>query len=236
MSKILLVDDEPQILRFLGPTLRAAGYEVALAETGAEALAALEKEPMAAVVLDLGLPDIDGKLLIDRIRRRGATPIIVLSARDSESEKIEALDRGANDYVVKPFAVGELLARLRVLLRTSVPAAPDPVVLVPGGRIDLTRRRAVIDGLEVRLTRRETDFLRALSAANGEIVSNRELLAQIWGDSGVADTQFVRALASQVRQKIELDGKTGRIVVTEPGLGYRLEIDRRQAPGAAPGC
>ena len=222
MSKVLLVDDEPQILRFLGPTLRAAGYEVALAETGAEALAMLQREPVAAIVLDLGLPDVDGKALIDRIRALGAVPIIVLSARDTEEEKIEALDRGANDYVVKPFAVGELLARLRVVLRSSARAATDPVVWVAGGHIDLGRRRAVLDGLEVRLTRRETDFLRALAAANGEVVSNRELLAQIWGEGGIADAQFVRALASQVRQKIELG--TSRIVITEPGLGYRLEV------------
>jgi two-component system KDP operon response regulator KdpE len=227
MKKVLLVDDEPQILRFLGPTLRAAGYEVALAETGAEALAALGKAPVAAIVLDLGLPDVDGKDLIHRIRAIGPTPIIVLSARDDEAEKIEALDRGANDYVVKPFAVGELLARLRVLLRSSGRAAPDPVVRVPGGHIDLARRRAVVEGLEVRLTRRETDFLRALAAAKGEVVSNRELLAQIWGEGGIADAQFVRALASQVRQKIELEGSTSRIVITEPGRGYRLEIDPR---------
>jgi two-component system KDP operon response regulator KdpE len=235
MSKVLLVDDEPQILRFLGPTLRAAGYEVALAETGADAMATLKREAFAAIVLDLGLPDVDGKLLIDRIRALGPAPIIVLSARDSEAEKIEALDRGANDYVVKPFAVGELLARLRVLLRTSERAAPGPVVRVRGGHIDLSRRRAVLDGLELRLTRRETDFLGALAAANGEVVSNRELLAQIWGASSVADAQFVRALASQVRQKIELDSKTSRIVVTEPGLGYRLEIDPAQGADEARG-
>jgi two-component system KDP operon response regulator KdpE len=223
MNKVLLVDDEPQILRFLGPTLRAAGYEVALAETGAQALALLQREPVAAIVLDLGLPDGDGKDLIERIRALAPAPIIVLSARESETEKIQALDRGANDYVVKPFAVGELMARLRVALRSDARPAPNPLVRVPGGHIDLSRRRAVLDGLEVRLTRRETDFLRVLAAAKGEVVSNRELLAQIWGENGIADAQFVRALASQVRQKIELE-KTSRIVITEPGLGYRLEI------------
>jgi len=225
MSTVLVVDDEPQILRFLAPTLRAAGYEVALAETGAEALAAIEREPVTAVVLDLGLPDIDGMTIIDRIRALNNVPIIVLSARDSEAQKINALDRGANDYVVKPFAVGELLARLRVLLRPPARAAPDAVVGVHGGHIDLARRRAVIDGLEVRLTRRETDFLRALAAADGAVVSNRDLLVQIWGERGIADAQFVRALASQVRQKIEPDAQAARIVITEPGMGYRLAVE-----------
>lgn len=230
MNKVLLVDDEPQILRFLGPTLRAAGYEVALAETGAQALEVLARETVAAIVLDLGLPDGDGKDLIDPIRALTPAPIIVLSARESEAEKIQALDRGANDYVVKPFAVGELMARLRVALRTDAPRpAPNPLVRVRGGHIDLSRRRAVLDGLEVRLTRRETDFLRVLAAAKGEVVSNRELLAQIWGENGIADAQFVRALASQVRQKIELE-RTSRIVITEPGLGYRLEIGSAQEP------
>lgn len=222
---ILVIDDEVQILRFLEPTLAAAGYRVLRAASGEEALSLFERNSVSAVVLDLGLPDIDGQELIERIRSTSNLPIIVLSARDTETEKIAALDRGANDYVVKPFSVGELLARLRAVLRpTEEPNAAQEVIIgVPGGHIDPKRRRAVIDGVEVRLTRRETEFLTVLAEANGEVVSLPNLIRRIWGDQGTADAQFVRALACQVRQKIEV-GSNGSLVVTEPSMGYRLNI------------
>jgi two-component system KDP operon response regulator KdpE len=223
-QRILIVDDEQQILRFLAPTLQAAGYEVVTADRAGVAISRLSEGPVSAVVLDLGLPDMDGKDAIVAMRALTKAPILVLSARDQDSEKIQALDRGANDYVVKPFSVGELLARLRVLMRaaaTDEPPRPD-VITVGEVELDLARRRASGDGVIINLTRREAEFLRVVADGDGEPVPTRVILQRIWGERDL-DVQLVRVLASQVRQKLETVSEQ-TVVQTVPGLGYRLGL------------
>jgi two-component system KDP operon response regulator KdpE len=223
-QRILIVDDEQQILRFLAPTLQAAGYEVVTADRAGVAISRLSEGPVSAVVLDLGLPDMDGKDAIVAMRALTKAPILVLSARDQDSEKIQALDRGANDYVVKPFSVGELLARLRVLMRAAAidePPRPD-VITVGEVELDLARRRASGDGVIINLTRREAEFLRVVADGDGEPVPTRVILQRIWGERDL-DVQLVRVLASQVRQKLETVSEQ-TVVQTVPGLGYRLGL------------
>ena len=222
-ARILVVDDEPQIQRFLRTALQANGYEVIEARTAADALRLAAAEAPDAIVLDLGLPDMDGKDAIVAMRQTAKAPILVLSAREQDGEKIEALDRGANDYVVKPFSVGELLARLRVLLRPTAEEHSSPdVVAVADVELDLVRRRASGDGMVINLTRREAEFLRVLADGAGDPVASREILQRIWGAREL-DVQLVRVLASQVRQKLETVSEQP-IVVTIPGLGYRLGV------------
>lgn len=223
-QSILVVDDEQQILRFLAPTLEAAGYQVATASRAAEAIRVLAGESVGAVILDLGLPDMDGKDAIVAMRGLTKAPILVLSARDQDEEKIAALDRGANDYVVKPFSVGELLARLRVLMRSPSEAQPPPlsrdVFSIGEVKLDLTRRIASGGEMVINLTRREAEFLGVVAEGDGDPVPNRDILQRIWGARDL-DVQLVRVLASQVRQKLELVSEEP-IVATVPGLGYRL--------------
>lgn len=222
-QRVLVVDDEQQILRFLVPTLEAAGYQVATANCASDAIRQLPSEGISAVVLDLGLPDLDGKDAIVAMRALTKAPILVLSARDQDQEKIEALDRGANDYVVKPFSVGELLARLRVLLRpTGEEPAPPDLITVGEVKLDLARRRATCDGVVINLTRREAEFLRVVAAGGGEPIATRDILQRIWGERDL-DVQLVRVLASQVRQKLETVSEQA-VVQTAPGMGYRLAI------------
>ncbi|HEX6859635.1 MAG TPA: response regulator transcription factor [Caulobacteraceae bacterium] len=217
---ILLVDDEEQILRVLRPTLEAEGYQVACVSTGKDALDQLRSAAIAAVVLDLGLPDLDGKEVIRRARIGSNAPILVLSARDDEDEKIAALDGGAQDYLSKPFSVGELLARLRVLLRPT--RSTRQVFEVGEAKFDFRRRMAQLPEGEIRLSARESEFLRLLAERSGDVVSHREIIQAVWGDHQRADAQFVRVLAGQVRQKIEEDPALPRFVLTVPGIGYRI--------------
>ncbi|MDP3175223.1 MAG: response regulator transcription factor [Phenylobacterium sp.] len=222
IAKVLLVEDEEQLLRVLGSTLAAAGYATTLAKTGAEAIACIANETFDVILLDLGLPDLDGKDVITQARATTRAPILVLSARASENEKIAALDRGANDYVAKPFGVGELLARVRVAVRPPFGAGAPGNYSSKNIEIDFRSRIAVVEGATKRLTARETELLRALADANGDIVSHEELVTRIWGVSGDADVMHLRVLAWQVRRKIEPDAAAPRYLISEQGLGYRL--------------
>lgn len=223
LGHLLLVDDEQQILRALRPALVAAGYEVATAETGGEALAHLAGEACDVVILDLGLPDLDGKEVIARIREWSEVPILVLSARDLEHEKIAALDQGADDFINKPFGVGELLARIRASLRGRERRFSANAVFRSGDlQVNFATRQVALQGDEVRLTPREYDLLKTLARYGGRVVTHKQLIAAVWGPSAQVDAQFVRVLVAQLRQKIEEDASTPRILLTEPGVGYRL--------------
>jgi two-component system KDP operon response regulator KdpE len=225
--RILVVDDEPQMHRFLGPALGAAGYEALRADTGTQALAEIARRPPDAVVLDLGLPDIDGQEVLKRAREFYQGPIVILSARDREIEKIEALDSGADDYVEKPFRVGELLARLRVTLRRLERRQEQPPPVVHAGDlvIDLPRRLVTRAGEPVRLSPKEYDLLAKLAEADGKVLTHKELLVSIWGPAHVHDMQYLRVFIGQLRQKIERDPAEPKLILTQPGIGYRFMAD-----------
>ena len=223
--QILVIDDEPQIHRFLSPALDAAGYEPKRADTGQEGLRAIALWSPDAVVLDLGLPDMDGKDILARAREFYAGPIIVLSARDREAEKIAALDLGADDYVEKPFGVGELLARLRASLRqASARPTPSGPIQVGEVSIDLERRRVERAGVTVRLTPKEYDVLAYLARDAGKVIGHAALLTAVWGAAHKHDTQYLRVLVGQLRQKLEADPAHPQLIETEPGVGYRLNV------------
>ncbi len=222
-SRILVVDDEPQIQRFLKPSLSAAGYEVVEAGTGAEALKAVATQAPDLVILDLGLPDMDGKEVIASLRGWSDIPIVILSARDRESEKITALDLGADDYVEKPFGIGELTARIRTALRHRGRRDAIPTVMeVEGLTIDPIKRLVSRDGATVHLTPKEYDLLILLTRHAGRVVTHRALLTTVWGPAHGDDLHYLRVFIGQLRQKIERDPTQPRIVRTEPGVGYRM--------------
>lgn len=221
--QILVIDDEPQIHRFLSPALDAAGYEPRRADSGQEGLRGIALWSPDAVVLDLGLPDLDGKDVLARAREFYAGPIIILSARDKEAEKIAALDLGANDYVEKPFGVGELLARLRANLRQAAPHATSAGPLTAGDVvIDLERRLITRSGEVVRVTPKEYDVLAHLVRNAGKVIGHRDLLTAVWGKAHADDTQYLRVVIGQLRQKLEADPAQPHLILTEPGVGYRL--------------
>jgi two-component system KDP operon response regulator KdpE len=225
---VLIVDDEPQILRFLGPALSAAGYAVVTASAGKAAIEAMAGSPPEAMILDLGLPDIDGKEVIARVREFSTVPIIVLSARDLEAEKIAALDLGADDFVNKPVGVGELLARLRATLRARQRLTAGSSKLTAGDlEIDFSARRVFLEGDEVKLSPREYALLRTLAAHVGGVVTHKQVIAAVWGADSDVDAQFVRVLVAQLRSKLEAEPSAPRYVLTEPGVGYRLAPDER---------
>ena len=220
--RILVVDDEPQIQRLLTVALTAAGYDVITAETGAQALRLAATGAPALILLDLGLPDRDGKEVLREIRQFSQTPVIILSARDREAEKIEALDLGADDYVEKPFGIGELTARLRAALRhVASEAARPPRIEIEGVAMDFDRRLVTRDGAPVKLTPKEYDLLATLFRNAGRVVTHRQILSAVWGPTHVEDTQYLRVFIGQLRAKIERDPTSPRIVKTEPGVGYR---------------
>lgn len=224
-AKILVVEDEEQLLRMLRSTLIQAGYAVTTAKTGLEALEQMIRQEFGVVLLDLGLPDMDGKEVIDQARAISSAPVLVISARDSEKEKIAALDVGANDYVAKPFDMGELLARIRVALRPPRAPGAAPISSGRGLQIDASSRRAIVDGVSVRLSKKETEFLQLLLEAHGEVVSHERIIETIWGRGSDADFMNVRVLAWQVRRKIEPDAGVPRFLIAEAGEGYRLNLD-----------
>jgi two-component system KDP operon response regulator KdpE len=226
-ARILVVDDEPQMHRFLGPALNAAGYEPVRADTGRQALAEIARKPPDAVVLDLGLPDIDGREVLKQAREFYLGPIVILSARDREIEKIEALDGGADDYVEKPFRVGELLARLRVAMRRQLrqQEPPPPVICAGDLVIDSPRRLVTRAGEPVHLSPKEYDLLVRLAEADGKVLTHKELLLAVWGPAHVDDMQYLRVFVGQLRQKIEADPSTPRLILTQPGIGYRFMAD-----------
>ncbi|MGQ3015843.1 response regulator [Phenylobacterium sp.] len=220
--RILVIDDEPQIHRFLGPALDAAGYEPVRADTAEAGLRELARRAPDAVVLDLGLPDLDGKEVLGKARAFYSGPILILSARDRETEKIDALDLGADDYVEKPFGVGELLARLRVALRhAATREGAKPVVVAGDLTIDLVKRLVTRAGEPVRLSPREYDLLAQLVQGAGKVVTHRQLLTAVWGPAHETDVQYLRVFIGQLRQKIEPDTVTPSLILTEPGVGYR---------------
>jgi two-component system KDP operon response regulator KdpE len=224
--RILVIDDEPQIHRFLGPALDAAGYDPLRADGGQEGLRGIALWSPDAVVLDLGLPDMDGKEVLEKARAFYDGPILILSARDREIEKIEALDRGANDYMEKPFGVGELLARLRVALRQKA-ATQAPVGPIRAGAVelDLEKRLVTRDGVVVKVSPREYEVLARLAMGRGKVLTHKELLTSVWGPAHMHDTQYLRVFVGQLRQKLEADPAHPKILLTEPGVGYRFIAD-----------
>ncbi len=221
--RILVIDDEPQMHRFLGPALTAAGFEPMRADDGETGLRAIAAGSPDAVVLDLGLPDMDGKDLLKAARAFYAGPVIVLSARDRESEKIDTLDIGADDYVQKPFGVGEFLARLRVALRHKLERVGAEAVVKAGDlEIDLVRRLVSVAGQPVRLSPKEYELLARLAEGDGKVLTHRQLLTAIWGPAHVDDLPYLRVLVGQLRQRIEAEPSAPKHILTEPGVGYRF--------------
>ena len=220
--RILVVDDEPQIHRFLGPALDAAGFEPVRVETGRAALSEIAHRPPDAIVLDLGLPDMDGQDVLRQARAFYGGPVIILSARDRELEKIEALDAGADDYVEKPFGVGELLARLRVALRHRLRRTETPELVRAGDlEIDLVRRWVKRSGEVVKLSPKEYDLLVRLIEGGGKVMTHRQLLTAVWGPAHTEDVQYLRVFVGQLRQKLDPDRAAPHLITTEPGVGYR---------------
>jgi len=225
MTTILVVEDEPEIRRFLRSSLGAEGFRVIESPTAERgAIDAGTHRPDLAIV-DLALPDYDGRELIRQIREWSPMPIVVLSARHQEQTKIEALDAGADDYITKPFGVGELLARVRVALRHAARSPVGQVLSLGGTRIELDKRRAVRDGAEVHLTPIEFRLLGALAKHLGMVVTHRQLLSEVWGPSHVGQTHYLRIYMKQLRDKLEEDPVRPRYLVTETGVGYRLLAD-----------
>ena len=223
MTRILVVDDEPQILRALSTNLRARGYDVELAATGDEALTIAARKHPELVIVDLGLPGMDGIEVIRGLRGWTSVPIIVLSVREREADKVAALDAGADDYVTKPFGMDELLARLRAALRRAAPAEEEAVVETDHFRVDLAAKRVLRDGAEVRLTPTEWEIVETLVRHPGRLVSQRQLLQTVWGPRYETETNYLRVYLAQIRRKLEPDPSRPRYFVTEAGMGYRFE-------------
>ncbi len=224
LAHILLVDDEPSLIGVLEPVLIAAGYTVTTTSNGRDAIDASEQIVPDVILLDLGLPDGDGKEVIRRIRLQSDVPIIVISARHQEPEKVEALDEGADDYVNKPFEIGELMARVRAALRRRSARETDFTSCTTGDlTIDFLRRRVSLAGEAVKLSPKEYDLLQTLARNVGQVVTHKRLLAVGWG-AGTTDTQYLRVYIGLLRQKIEEDSADPKLLLTEPGVGYRLEI------------
>lgn len=223
--RILIVDDEPQIRKFLRISLEAHGYVVLEAIRGADGIAKCAAEQPDLVVLDLGLPDEDGKEVVCCIREWSQVPILVLSVRQSEPEKVAALDAGANDYVVKPFGIAELLARVRALLRSRHDTEPDAdgaTIVVGDLAVDIARHEVRVAGEMMKLTRKEFDLLRVLVRHAGRIVTHRQLLTEVWGKTHEQDTHYLRVFTGQLRRKLADDPAQPRFIMNEPGVGYRL--------------
>ena len=222
-TQVLVVDDEAAILRFLKPALEANGYEMASAGSIAEATKRIAADSPDIVLLDLGLPDGDGKDVIRRAREWSDVPIIVLSARERETEKIESLDLGADDYINKPFDVGELLARMRAALRHRMQRKAEiPVLRVGDLEVDSVRHRATRAGAELKLTPKEFELLSFLARHAGRVVTHKQILTAVWGPAHTEDTQYLRVYVGQLRQKIEERADDPRIILTESGIGYRI--------------
>jgi two-component system KDP operon response regulator KdpE len=223
--KVLVVDDDPPSLTAMRSALSSSGAEVVTAETGADALQIAAQTPLDAILLDLGLPDCDGKSVIEQVRHWTDAPVIALSARHEPDECIAALDLGANDYLTKPFHIGELQARLRAALRQGQRSREEIRVYSGCGlELDFDARRVTFLGDEIRFTRKEYELLACLAQYAGQVVSHKQLLAAGWGGV-VADTQFVRVYVGQIRQKLEADPSAPVLILTEPGVGYRLATD-----------
>jgi two-component system KDP operon response regulator KdpE len=223
LARILVIDDEPQIRRFLRISLNAYGYEVIEATRGEEGIGKCATASPDLVILDLGLPDLDGQEVIARIREWSKVPIIVLSVRAGEAEKVAALDHGADDYVTKPFGIHELLARVRATLRgRRQEGEPAAVVKVGDLTIDIPRRRVQVADVEIRLSRKEFAVLRLLAQHAGRIVTHQHLLREVWGPAYEKETHYLRIYVGHLRQKLGDDPADPRYISNEPGVGYRL--------------
>src|SRR5262249_32290933 len=222
-----VVDDEPQVMRFLRATLPAQGYRVIEAATGAQGVVEASTRAPDLILLDLGLPDVDGVEVTRRLREWSATPIIVLSARGQEKDKIEALDAGADDYLTKPFGTGELLARMRVALRNAarVGVESDPVFVAGELKVDLGARRVFVAEQAAPLPRPESNPLAALVKHAGKVLTHRQLLKEVWGPGSVGESHYLRVYMGQLRHKLERDPARPRYLLTETGVGYRLRAD-----------
>jgi two-component system, OmpR family, KDP operon response regulator KdpE len=224
--RILVVDDEPQIRRFLEISLRANGYTVQMVGTGAEGLAQAAVWRPDVVILDLGLPDMDGLTVLCRLREWSHVPVIVLTVRDSEEDKVKLLDAGADDYLTKPFSIVELLARLRAALRHAQPSPDSPTFRSGQLEIDLGRRLVTVAGQPVKLTATEYSLLRLLVQHAGRVLTHGQLLREVWGPAYEGETQYLRVYVAQLRRKLEEDASNPKLLTTEPGVGYRLQVDR----------
>lgn len=221
-ARVLVVDDEPAIRRFLRVSLSSQGYVVFEASTGQEALTATAAHRPDLIILDLGLPDLEGVEVTRRLREWSQTPVIILSVRGQEADKIAAFEAGADDYLTKPFGVGELTARMRAALRHTAAAAGEPVFTSGDLVVDLGRRIVTLSGRELQLTPTEYDLLKVLVRNADRVVTHRHLLNEIWGSGYSADAHVLRVNVSNLRRKIEADASRPRFIVTEPGVGYRL--------------
>ncbi|WP_145003290.1 response regulator [Pseudomonas oryzihabitans] len=226
-AHVLVIDDEPQIRKFLRISFAAQGYQVSEAATGTDGLAQAAVGQPDMVILDLGLPDRDGQEVLAELREWSAVPVLVLSVRADEREKVRALDAGANDYVTKPFGIQEFLARVRALLRQAPGNAAAQVAALEIGelRVDFAYRRVTLAGTEIALTRKEYAVLAALAQHPGRVVTQRQLLIDIWGPTHAQDTHYLRIVIGHLRQKLADDPVAPRFIVTEPGVGYRLRMD-----------
>ncbi|MFQ4148235.1 response regulator [Arthrobacter sp. LAPM80] len=222
MTTVLIVDDEPQILRALQINLHAHGYIVVPAANGTAALAAAQTQAIDVVVLDLGLPDMDGLDVIAGLRGWSEVPIIVLSARHGSHDKVEALDAGADDYVTKPFGLDELLARLRVATRRAGPQAAEPLVETAEFTVDLANKLVMRGGLPVRMTPTEWSVLELLVRNPGRLVSQQQILSEVWGPAYAKETHYLRVYMAQLRRKLERDPANPAYLLTEAGMGYRF--------------
>jgi two-component system, OmpR family, KDP operon response regulator KdpE len=225
LPRILVVDDELPIQRFLKTALDTGEFSLHQAENGHSALAAAVAIRPDIILLDLGLPDMDGVEVIERIREWSQVPIIVLSVREREDDKVKALDAGADDYLTKPFGVGELLARIRAALRRSLKETPEPVYRIEGLEVDLTKRRVSAQGEDVQLTPTEYELLRLLVTHAGKVLTHSQILRQIWGVAYMEQPHVLRVNISNLRRKIEQDPTRPRYIITEPGVGYRLRTE-----------
>ncbi len=219
---VLVVDDEIQIRRLLRVCLEAAGYRVEEAASGQEGITQAAQRPPDVIVLDLGLPDLDGVRVLERIREWSQVPVVVLSVRDREEDKIAALDRGADDYVTKPFGTGELLARLRAALRHACPTPATARFCTGQLEVDLAARVVRLNGKEVRLTATEYSLLRLFVQHAGKVLTHRQILRDVWGPKAVEQTHYLRVYLARLREKLEADPTEPHLLVTEPGVGYRL--------------
>ena len=223
MTRVLVIDDEPSILRALRINLTARNYEVSTASDGASGLAAVSRERPDVLILDLGLPDMDGTDVIHGVRGWSSTPIIVLSVWDQEQQKVAALDAGADDYVTKPFGMDELLARLLAAVRRSAPAPDEPVVTTPDFTVDLAAKRVTRDGEgDIRLTPTEWQLLEILVRNRGRLVTQRQLLQEVWGPAYESESNYLRVYVAQLRRKLEPEPSRPRYLLTDPGMGYRF--------------
>ena len=225
MTRVLVIDDEGPILRALRINLTARKYEVVTAADGTSGLAAMARVRPDVLILDLGLPDMDGADVIKGIRGWTSTPIIVLSAAGQESTKVAALDAGADDYITKPFGMGELLARLRAAVRRASPAPDEPVVGTTDFTVDLAAKRVARDGTDVQLTPTEWGLLEVLVRNRGRLVTQRQLLQEVWGEQYQTEGNYLRVYMAHLRRKLEPDPSRPRYLVTEPGMGYRFSCE-----------